>query len=378
MPLPRNSRAKNQNTHKKNAIQKENTKKTSEIDTICTKHKIGNLTFRSCKFATDTGAITFVEYDSIRGNLRNGVVIVKATLVTTATDIVYDVIEIEKAKKERDEKKKQDDAEKTRNEVERIVTSNSTSNKDETNENHQNLLEKMIDQDADQPDTTKDNVIATENSVIITENSVDGEKEKEDNVITTENSVDGEKEKDKEKEKEKEDQNKKNNSKTKFKKTQREKNAKKMQEQLEAKANAINGNKYFRNFMKDIKSKFILNEKAEFKYFEVKAEATDMIIENVKTYQIVMPNNVKEIYFLVIGDLQMKSALIRRIDPAYKADKIFQEQNDFLERIQAKENSKIMELSEELDDLEEDDLDEEKLNVKEELDVDSLPIPENK
>lgn len=106
--------------------------------------------------------------------------------------------------------------------------------------------------------------------------------------------------------------------------------------------------------MKDLKAKFVLKEKSEFKYFEVKLDSTDMVVDNAKVYEIVMPTNSKETYFLVMGDLVKKRDLIRQIDPAYKSENVMRDQMDFLERIKAKENAKV---TSHLTDVIDDDLD---------------------
>ncbi|AUL78934.3 hypothetical protein QJ857_gp1225 [Tupanvirus soda lake] len=381
MPLPRNARARNNSTKLRNQSTHEIARKTSQLDAVCDKHKIGNLTFRSCKYATSEGKVTFVEHDHIRGNMKSGIMIVKANTLAPS-DNLYDLVEIEKAKKERDEKKRQEETEKARIEIERLKTQNATTNIPEGGEQHQNLLEQLVDED----EKTNSNVV--ENTTAIAENkdvekdtskeimeelndpiSIEVSEKLEDNTNkvdmpdteqldpedmattndTNECSSDCN-----------HDHEQKNDKKDKSAKAKREKAIKQMQEELAKKAKNKNGNKYFRNFMKDIRSKFSLKEEPEIKYFEVKAETTDMVIDGVRAYRISMPENTKETYFLLIGDLQMKSGLIRQIDPAYKADKVFKEQHDFLERIKAKENAKTTELTEDLleDEDEFDDLDE--------------------
>jgi NACalpha-BTF3-like transcription factor len=105
-------------------------------------------------------------------------------------------------------------------------------------------------------------------------------------------------------------------------------------------------NKDYRNFMKTIRSKFTLEQLSEYKFVEVRTDTTDMVIDGATVYKINISEKAKETYLLIVGDLQLKSSLIRQIDPAYKIDKVIKEQYDFLERIKAKENAKIIESQE--------------------------------
>jgi hypothetical protein len=130
------------------------------------------------------------------------------------------------------------------------------------------------------------------------------------------------------------------------KKSKRDRAIQQYQEQMAQKMNSEQGNKYYRNFMKDLRSKFTLIEQTDYRYFEVKSNQTDMVIDGARVYKLAMPECTdntkgKGTYFLILGDLTMKSGLIKQIDPSYHADKVIKSQNEFLERIKAKENSKI-------------------------------------
>ena len=113
----------------------------------------------------------------------------------------------------------------------------------------------------------------------------------------------------------------------------RRKKMQEMQKQVVANTTRNKENKYLRKFMTNIRSKFIMEEQMGYKYFEVKYETTDMVINNAKVHKFAM----KGTCFIIIGDLQMKSKLALEIDPAYKVDSVLKEQSDFLERIKAKE-----------------------------------------
>lgn len=365
--LPRHKRAQNAKMHKK-SIGRISNRKMGELDSICEKHHISTLTFRSCKFATSDGEVTLVEHDQIKGNMKAGIILLKTSLMSPS-ETIYDLVQIEKDKKDRDEKKKLDDFEKAKIEIERLRNANIKESIPGADTQHQELLEKLMNEDTnqksdpekvtdefcDQLDATVENdkpivednePIAEDNEPIIEENEsvVENNEYVLDNTTNdTPNVV--------------EDSSTKRKTKSQIK---REKALKQMQEQIAQqtkKAAANEGNKYYRSFMKDLKYKFSITETPVYKYFEAKAQSTDMIIDGVRTYEISMPENVTEKYLLIIGDLQMKSNLIRQIDPAYKCENVLQEQNDFLERIKAKDTSKIRELSEDLLEEEFDDLD---------------------
>ena len=91
------------------------------------------------------------------------------------------------------------------------------------------------------------------------------------------------------------------------------------------------GNKFFRGFMTDVRSKFKLEFQYQYKFAEFKADGTDMIIDNVDVYKVVLLENV---CFMVIGDFQMKSSVIKQIDPTYEADVITDNNLDFMNNIE--------------------------------------------
>src|SRR5688572_12971414 len=109
MPIPRNALAKNTNTHRKNMANKEIDKRVNDLKTVCENNKVSNLTFKSCKLATGDGKVSFIDYDFIKGNMKCGVMVIKAKTISQSADAIYDIVEIEKNKKEADEKKHKDD-----------------------------------------------------------------------------------------------------------------------------------------------------------------------------------------------------------------------------------------------------------------------------
>ena len=384
MPLPRNAKSKNSSTRNRNAATKEITKKTNELDFICEKHKIGNLSFRSCKYATAEGKVTFVDHSHVRGNMKSGIMIISAHALTPL-ESVYDIVEIEKSKRERAEKKKEEEMEKARIEIERFTNTNSSLPEEQTAEasdQHKNLLEELENK-IYEPNNTQAQTNVDQQTNLDQQPPVETKETTPEILETTETIIDLNENKDITSEiletttkNNNKDIIPKNPKKDKSTKAKRTKAIKQLQEQITTKANNKNGNKYFRNFMKDIKNKFILQDEPSIKYVEVKAETTDMIIDGVKAYKIMISaSNIKETYFLFIGDLQMKSNLIQQIDPTYKVDRVLKDQNDFLERIKAKESVKAKVFDEDLLENDLDDLDE--LGISDdELDYTKEQIPQ--
>ncbi|QTF49528.1 hypothetical protein qu_637 [Acanthamoeba polyphaga mimivirus] len=350
--LPRNAVARNSKMHKKRDSGVKLSRNINTLDAVCKKHAVGNLIFRNCKMASYEGRVSFVDHEETRGNMRSGVIVVKATSIYSSEDI-YDVVKVREDKIARDLKKRQEDYEKTKLEVERLKRSEELANKLANNDpKHDQLVEKLNENNTVEPnnESTEESVeqiteqivqeTAEQSTEKTTQQTVEESVERSTEKITqqtAEESVEQSAEQPTEKttqqtaeepveqstEQPIEESNKNTNQNNDNKKKKKEKN------------------KYYRNFMKDIKSKFSLKLRPENNYFEVKAETTDMIIEHSVVYEIVMVPPTKETYLLVIGDLQMKSSYLRQIDPQYKMDAVLKEQTEFMERIKAKEQLKI-------------------------------------
>lgn len=252
-------------------------KKIIELDRICDKHNVGNLTFRSCSFANIDGQVTSVDYEEIKGNMKAKIMIIKARDIIPIPDIIYDLVKIDREKKERDEKKRLEEIEKL---------------KDEQNVDHQKMME-LID-----PKNEIENPIPEDITRV------------EDNV----------------------------NPKLKSKRDKALKKIKELQNDADKRAKK-DGNKYHRKLIKDIKTKFVLEEQFQYNFCEVKVDVTDMVIDKAKIYKMMVPNT-KKIYFLVVGDIQMKNGLIKQMDPCYKSERLLQDQTEFFEKIKEKENNK--------------------------------------
>ncbi|AEQ60803.1 hypothetical protein [Acanthamoeba polyphaga mimivirus] len=338
--LPRNAVARNSKMHKKRDSGVKVTRNINTLDAVCKKHAVGNLIFRNCKMASYEGKVSFIDHEETRGNMRSGVIVVKATSIYSSEDI-YDVVKVREDKIARDLKKRQEDDEKTKLEVERLKRSEELANKLANNDpKHDQLVEKLNENNTVEPNNESTEESVEKNIEHIVEETAEQSTEK-----TTQQTVEESVEQTTEKitqqtaeeyveqsaeqpieqptEQSIEESNKNTNQSNDNKKKKKEKN------------------KYYRNFMKDIKSKFSLKLRPENNYFEVKAETTDMIIEHSVVYEIVMVPPTKETYLLIIGDLQMKSSYLRQIDPQYKMDAVLKEQTEFMERIKAKEQLKI-------------------------------------
>ncbi|AAV50867.1 hypothetical protein [Acanthamoeba castellanii mimivirus] len=350
--LPRNAVARNSKMHKKRDSGVKLSRNINTLDAVCKKHAVGNLIFRNCKMASYEGRVSFVDHEETRGNMRSGVIVVKATSIYSSEDI-YDVVKVREDKIARDLKKRQEDYEKTKLEVERLKRSEELANKLANNDpKHDQLVEKL-----NENNTVEPNNESTEESVEqITEQTVEQTTEQtvEESVEQTtekttqqtaeesvEQSTEQTVEKSGDQSTEKTTQQTAEESVEQSTEQPIEESNKNTNQNNDNKKKKKEKNKYYRNFMKDIKSKFSLKLRPENNYFEVKAETTDMIIEHSVVYEIVMVPPTKETYLLVIGDLQMKSSYLRQIDPQYKMDAVLKEQTEFMERIKAKEQLKI-------------------------------------
>ena len=358
MPLNRKQIARAANTRKKFWKTRETRKKTSEFNAVCEKHSVGILSFKSCKMAAPDGAVTLVEYDEIRGNMRSGILIVKANTLVKS-DTTYDIVQIENDKKARDLKKYEEEMAKVKIEMERLKNQETIDVGDSSAE-HKDLLMKLVNQ-AEETQVVQD-VPSETIQTVSPENQepVDNEDDIPDLVSSDsdgdeknveEKNVEEKKDKDEVDEdkvdEDKVDEEKKDGVDDKSVSAKRKKALDKFKEEIDKKSNPTeNRNKHYRNFMKSLRDKFTLEQQSNIKFFEVRKEATDMIIDNAIVYRIKISDKCDDTYLLIIGDLQLKSGLIRQIDPSYNVDQVIKEQYDFLERIKAKENAKILEAQE--------------------------------
>lgn len=308
MPLSRNSIARNMNIH--NRIKTLDIVKTKrKLESIMEKHGIFELPFCDCKIVNNDGIIFNVKFEKIRGNLRSGVFIINAKSICQIENVIYDLVEIGNKKNKKKDINNDKNASTVKDDIELSdipdpsVISSIEENYDST----------------DNPETVESSQNKQKNCVEILTGGNDTSKK--DNL---------------EKDNISQEKNKTKNNKMNEKK---ENAIRKMQNALGKKlANIEKGNKYLRKTVKDIKSNYKL-EKWDYKYFEVKVETSYMVIENVQLYRILIPNNIDFVHLLIIGELQMKNELIKRIDPTHQMEKIFGEQNDIIGKIIENENS---------------------------------------
>lgn len=119
MPITRKDLAKGYNTRKKFQIIKNINKQANELIYICEKHKITKLTFRDCKYSDFNGKVNILSINEVKGNLRYGIFILKSDLCKES-EILYDLVDIENKKKEREIQKRKDDEEMAKSELEKL------------------------------------------------------------------------------------------------------------------------------------------------------------------------------------------------------------------------------------------------------------------
>ena len=335
MPLIRNNRARNAYVKKK-VISRELARKIVDLDEICEKHKVCDLQFKNCNLVDDNGNINYIMHSKIKSNMKISATLVVATSVVVS-ETRYDLVQLIMDKKERDEKKREEELSKTKAEIEKMGTA-TTAPPELPNTAHETLLSDLINniQNSD-PESLDTESLDTEilDTELIPESieqvvqAVEPEVEPEvDKAVEPEVEPEAEVE-----------QETMQNKKKKIAQYKREKALKQMKQQI-AQKEEKNGNRYYKKFIRDVNAKYTLTERPEFKYFETQTGSTYMVMDSVKVYEINMPVSIKDKYLLIIGDLQLKSALCRQIDPTYNISNVTQNHNDFLSRIQEKENQK--------------------------------------
>jgi len=316
--LPRNSviAKKNLNRNTRSAISSLK-KDTSILNNLCDKYNIKDLTFRSSKFISDNGTITSINHNSVKGNLRSGILLINCSNLSIIPNEIYDIITIKKNKLMLDQKKNIEAQNKAKPELERInqQIKKRIENESVTQDNidilaTQHNEDEIITQDNETEIITQDNedeIITQDNEddMVTQDNEDDMVIQDNDDIVTQDN-----------------DDIVAQNNGTIVHNDQPNK-PKRIAKTI--------GNKFFRNFMKDIKEKFKLEFKDNYEFCELRKDATDMVIENVNVYKINI--STKEMYFLIIGELQMKRGLIKQIDPTYETDRVIDDHNSFMEKI---------------------------------------------
>jgi hypothetical protein len=314
--LPRNRVVAYRNLHRNDRLNKSAIKKDIiSLDSIRTKYGIKELTFRTVKFVGRDGIVMETNHSGVTGNLQSGVIIITSPNLSTESNNVYDLITIKRNKMESDRKKAIEKNEKNQLEMDRI----------------KKQIENRVSLTVDSPVGEPNNPIVGEpDSPIIGEPNISIVKKPDNSVVEEQDSsvirepdspVIGELDSPVIEEPDSS--------------VIREVNSLSIfpKPQIPIKYPKKNtGNKFFRNFMKDIKGKFKLEFQDKYDFCEFRKDATDMVIDNVDIYKINI--STKETHYLIIGDLQMKSMLIRQIDPSYEIDHTTDEHNSFIEKIQ--------------------------------------------
>ena len=271
--LPRNRimAAKNLKKPQRDA-KKQIIKEANVFNTLYEKYNIGPLTFRSTMFITPDGTVTKVNHAEIKGNLRSGILLINFSDMTTLDD-KYDLYDIAVEKRKKDIVKKEEEFRKRQLEFERLKNTAMEADQME-------IINDQLDKGNIGPNTT--DLVTAESSKEDSQSEISNIHEEKPEMIVP-----------------------------------------------ERKPHKSTGNKYFRNFMQEIKSHCHLDFQRQYKFAEFKVDSTDMVIDDVDIYK------VKDNLFLVIGDFQMKSSVIRQLDPTYDADTVAEVNQDFLSKIQS-------------------------------------------
>ena len=316
-----------------------------DLDAINEKHKVGNLTFAACKYSKTQGSISYIEHSTAHGNMGAGIIMVRASVVNHS-EKVYDLIEIAQAKAERDAKKKEAENIKAIEEMERLR---------QQEEGSQAQTDPNTDVAIDADTLAQHTELVQQLDEAITETSEQPpviESKAEEQLVDEldgkliENPDDDEAETDLPTEEEMNEPMTIATTKAQKRRQRMKKKVDRYMKDLAAREEKKGNNKMCRNYLADLRSKtgFKLTEDPDIQYFEVLVNSTSMVIEDAKMYTLTLSSEAKETILIIIGDLAMKSAVIRRIDPAYKVDKVFKEQTEFLDRIRAREDTQTFDM----------------------------------
>lgn len=311
--IPRNKLAKAHNNRIKNAVSRQQNIDEKTLDNVCEKHSVKSIDFRSCKMADEYGKVTHLEHTNVLVNMKASVMIIKYTEELVQKDGIYDLLQLAYEKRIRDEKKKIE-------EEDRVMRNNG----------QEGIIKQMEDeyarQNSEKEKIIEEEVVAVE-EVVVEEEEV--EVVEEEVVITDENRI----------EKKRKDRNKK----------KRDKIIENAKKELEKKSDDKPRNKYNRNFISELKDKFRgkLTLMPEYKFVEVRKINADLVIENSQVYKLNISSPEK--YLLIIGDLNMKKEVAKKIDPGFESEKILNEYGDFVERLKSKNTTAVVEYKEDLE-----------------------------
>ena len=285
------------------------------LKSICTEHSLGDLSLTNCLFATESGEQIILENTVVWGNMRASAIVIAVKNIDEISEL-YDVVDLKNKKRERDQKKKEADDAAAAAELERIKNADLPVE----NPGHQAILKLINEKDnaeAAGTETAED----TKQEAEQTEPAELAEQPEPTDMVET-------------------DPVEQSEEKTLTRgQRKRIRALRSMNEELQKKAKMAH-NKYHRNFMTKLTSKFTITPIREYFYFESKMNITKMIISDAHAYRISMPENTPHQYFLVTGDLQIKSKVMTEIDPSYDAKSQQTEYEDFMKRVEEKEKIK--------------------------------------
>lgn len=295
MVLPRNKVAKGIKTRQ--IIQK-NIGSTNEthFETICEKHNVKPLEFRSAKMVDQKGHVTFLEHKEIRANMKASVMIIKYGVSDTNTENIYDLFQIALDKKVKENKQKAKDIkdavkhfELEKDEVDEPILTEVTA----TTEPALEAIAEAISETVIKKDELFEQIKSDAEALGVTVETVETVETIESTVQPTQ--TESHKFQDRKMEKKRQHDIEK-----------RETAIRNIKHEMEKKANQHNRNKYHRNFIADLHSKFgsKLTELPDYKFIELRKNASDLVIEHSEVYKLDL--GAKDTYLLVIGDVNMK------------------------------------------------------------------------
>jgi NACalpha-BTF3-like transcription factor len=370
MTLPRNRLAKGQNTRIKTGDKKAVVKNEGTFVTLCDKHNVKPLEFRSSKLVDTQGKVTFLQHKEIRANMKASIMVIKYGISDTQKEGIYDLFQLAYDKKVKENQKQADDIksavknfeldkEEPGTQLDGTPVPDPGCARVDPNCERVDPNCARVDPNCERVDpscargdplleTIKRDVqeITDKISPLVTDFIMDSNAKAE---ITSESETPLELENPLE------TPNPRPESKLEKKQLEtvakRDKILKNLRAEMEKKANAKQRNKHHRNFISELHDKFgsKMEELSDFKFVEVRKNSSDMVIEHADVYKIDLGST--DTYLLVIGDINMKRDVAKQIDPGFESEKLLDEYDDFLQRIKAKEGTEVT--SHDLEDLDE-------------------------
>ena len=341
--LPRNKIARRDNTIKKHGHKREIANNDKILEELYIKHNIGPLEFRESKLIDQFGKVTDVDNIEIRGNMRASFLLMRYSNLHYQPEGIYDLFLLAYDKKLRENKKKVDDIQSAIKNFDLDkedpfkMDSDQMVNAEEPEIKH----EESVNKNDEEPEIKHEETINKNDEEPTNKNIEEPEIKNEESVkshhdeptnnhnaepkmksITTSS-----------------DPDKLSNPKLERKRQEliqkRNKIVNTMRSEYEKKMNASQRNKYHRHLMMDIMGKLgsVITELPDYKYIEVTKNSTKFVIENADVFRI----DIGSKYLLIVGDLNFKKEIAKKIDPAYESEKMTDEYEDFLEKIQKQE-----------------------------------------